>query len=156
MSLVVTLPYPVSANRVWRTRIATTRGKRHFAQTYLSEEAKAFKEQVGWRLKAAGVRSPIPGRVSVSFVLYPPRPADWQARQRKFGDDWDNSVACIDLDNAVKLTLDAMKNIAFDDDSWVWKMTQERAEPDADGARLVVTIEPIVRAVRQFSLLEET
>ncbi|MBJ9695738.1 RusA family crossover junction endodeoxyribonuclease [Burkholderia cenocepacia] len=137
--LTLVLPYPPSANRYWRTRVV-----KNIAMTYVSTEAKAFKEQVGWVCRAAGVREPITGRVAIAYTLYPHRPQDWQTRQRKHGAAWDDTVQCIDLDNAQKVLLDALKGIAFEDDAWVRRITAERAEPDAHGARVVVTITPIV------------
>ena len=43
------LPYPISANRYWRTRVA---GK--IAVTYVSAEAKSYKSIVAWMATAAG------------------------------------------------------------------------------------------------------
>ena len=48
----------------------------------------------------------------------------------------------IDLDNAIKVTLDAMKGIAFNDDVWVRQIEAERMEPDGE-ARVVVTVRRI-------------
>ena len=59
------------------------------------------------------------------------------------GATWDDSVRCIDLDNAQKVLLDAFKGVVFEDDKWVRRIVAERAEPDADGARVVVTITPL-------------
>lgn len=139
----VTLPWPVSANVYWRTRVV-----KGVAMTYVSAEAKSFKSEVQWLLKAAGCIKPIDGRVAVSMVLYPHRPQDWQKRQRKLGAAWDDGVRSIDLDNAIKVTLDALKGIAFEDDAWVRRINAERAEPDGE-ARLVVTIAAIKAAAPQ-------
>lgn len=154
--LCLVLPYPISANVYWRTRtVPASKGKPAFASTYVSSEAKAYKEDCAWRAKAAGVREPILGRVSVSIELYPHRPLDWQKRQRLHGDAWDNDVRCIDLDNARKVLFDALKGIAFEDDRWVWHDPGMRMEPDAHGARVVVRISPYVRPVQaeQMALL---
>jgi crossover junction endodeoxyribonuclease RusA len=149
--ITVTLPWPVSANVYWRTRVV-----KGIAMTYVSAEAKAFKSEVQWLLKAAGCIRPLGGRVAIGMVLYPHRPQDWQKRQRKLGAAWDDGVRSIDLDNAIKVTLDAMKGIAFDDDIWVRRITAERAEPDGE-ARLVVTITRIDTPEPQASLaLPET
>jgi crossover junction endodeoxyribonuclease RusA len=144
--LTVTLPWPVSANVYWRTRVV-----KGVAMTYVSAEAKAFKQHVGWLLKAAGCVQPIEGRVAVALTLYPHRPQDWQKRQRKLGESWDDGVRSIDLDNAIKVTLDAMKGVAFVDDVWVRRITAERAEPDGE-ARLVVTISAIAMPQPQTAL----
>lgn len=132
--ITVTLPAPVSANVYWRTRVIKNR-----AMTYVSAEAKVFKTQVAQLLRAAGLAEPIPGRVAVALKLYPHRPLDWKTRQRKLGADWDDGVRSIDLDNSIKVTLDAMKGIAFLDDVWVRQIAAERMEPDGE-ARVVVTI----------------
>lgn len=152
--ITVTLPYPISANRYWRSRVIKPRSGPEIVSTYVSAEAKAYKQEVGWLLRAAGVRQPIAGRVAVAYTLYPHRPQDWKTRQRKLGATWDDSVQCIDLDNAQKVLLDALKGLAFEDDAWVRRITAERAEPDGE-ARVVVTITPIVVAQPQVGLFAE-
>lgn len=141
--ITVTLPWPVSANVYWRTRVV-----KGVAMTYVSAEAKEYKRAVDRLLAAVGFQNPILGRVAVALTLYPHRPQNWQKRQRKFGAAWDDGVRSIDLDNAIKVTLDALKGIAFEDDVWVRRITAERAEPDGE-ARLVVTITPIATAQPQ-------
>lgn len=140
--IVVTLPYPISANRYWRTRVIKPKAGPAIVSTYVSPEAKAYKEQVGWILRAAGVSAPIEGRVAIAYTLYPHRPQDWQTRQRKLGAAWDDTVQCLDLDNAQKVLLDSLKGIAFEDDAWVRRIEAQRAEPDGE-ARIVVTITAI-------------
>lgn len=137
------LPYPISANRYWSSRVIDMPGRKPIVSTFVTKDAKAFKDEVGWLARAAGIRSPIPGRIAIAYTLFPNRPLDWQKRQRKLGDAWQDSVQCIDLDNAQKVLLDALKGIAFEDDVWVREIVARRAEPDAEGARLVVTIKPI-------------
>lgn len=150
-AITLTLPYPISANRYWRTFMP--KGFKAPVTT-LSAEAKTYKTEVGWLVKAAGILKPITGRVAVSYVLYPHRPQDWQARMRKLGAAWDDGVQCIDLDNAQKVLLDSLKNLAFEDDKWVRRITAERAEPDGE-ARVVVTITPIAVESPQPALFEE-
>ena len=137
--ITLVLPWPVSANRYWRSFVP--RGHQRAIVT-LSDEAKAYKQEVGWLAKVAGVKSPFQGRVAVSLKLYPHRPLDWAKRAQKLGIDWDDSVRSIDLDNAIKVTLDAMKGIAFNDDVWVRQIEAERMEPDGE-ARVVVTVRRI-------------
>ncbi len=149
-SITVTLPYPISANRYWRSFIPRSQTR---AIVVLSDEAKAYKERVGWLAKAAGVRKPMTGRVAVHIALYPNRPLDWQSRQRKFGAAWDDTVQCIDLDNANKVLLDALKGVAIVDDKWVRRLVSERMEPDAGDARVVVTITAIATEQPQGDLL---
>ena len=119
------LPYPVSANRYWRTFTYLDKVTRKpKAVTVPSEEAKTFKAEAGWRAKEAGCRAPLSGPVEVRFILVPA-----------------NRV-CMDLDNALKVSIDALKGIVFTDDSQVYRLVAVRAEPDAKGARLEVEILP--------------
>lgn len=149
--LTITLPYPPSANRYWRTRVIKPKTGPAIVSTYVSAEAKTYKEQVGWLLRAAGVRAPLAGRIAIAYTLYPNRPQDYKSRMRKLGDAWHDTVQCIDLDNAQKVLLDALKGIAFEDDAWVRRITAERAEPDGE-ARLVVTISAIATEQPQAAL----
>lgn len=149
------LPYPISANRYWATRTVPAKGARKaMAMTYVTPEAKAYKSTVEAICAAAGVRRPLPGRVHIAVQLYPHRPLDWQARQRKLGAAWDDGVQCLDLDNANKVLLDALKDVAIEDDRWVRRLTAERMEPDGE-ARVVVTITAMPVAQPQADLLGE-
>jgi len=56
--MIVVLPYPVSANRYWRTVVAK---KQLRALTFVSDEAKSYKAECAWRAKAAGFRAPLAG-----------------------------------------------------------------------------------------------
>lgn len=151
--ITVTLPYPISANRYWATRVYFSKEhNKWMAMTYVTAEAKAYKEKVGWLLRAAGVRKPIEGRVALRIELFPHRPLDWQTRQRKLGPTWDDSVQCIDLGNAEKVLSDAMKDIAFGDDKWLRDIHLVRREPDGE-ARVVVTITPMPTERLQGDLL---
>lgn len=149
--ITLTLPYPISANRYWRTFMP--KGFKAPVTT-LSSEAKAYKEQVGWLVKAAGIRAPITGRVRIDVQLYPHRPLDWQKRMRAAGAAWDDTVQCIDLDNANKVLLDSLKGLAIEDDKWVRKIVAERMEPDGGEARVVVTITAIPVESPQPALFE--
>jgi crossover junction endodeoxyribonuclease RusA len=140
-SITLTLPYPISANRYWQTRVmkAKSAAGRAMATTYISAEAKAYKKQVQQLARAAGVRAPIAGRYEMHIQLYPNRPLDWKTRQRKLGAAWDDGVLCIDLGNAEKVLSDALADIAITDDKWARRIVSERMEPDGE-ARVVVTV----------------
>ncbi len=149
--ITITLPYPISANRYWRSFVP--RGQSRAIVT-LSDEAKAYKAEVGKLVRAAGIRAPIAGRVAVSVLLYPHRPQDWAKRARLDPLAWDDTVQCLDLDNANKVLLDALKGLAIEDDRWVRKLWSERMEPDGEG-RVVVTIAAIAKQQHpQGDLLE--
>jgi len=88
----------------------------------VSDEAKAYKSEVGRIAKASGLRSPFSGLVEMRIRLVP------------------KNRICIDLDNALKVTLDALKGIGYGDDAQVHRIVADRAEPDGKGARLEVEI----------------
>lgn len=117
------LPYPVSANRYWRT-VVNKRTER--AMTFVSKEAEAFKEECGWRARAAGVKAPINGLVELRIRLVP------------------KNGVCMDLDNALKVTIDALKGIVYADDSQVYRIVAERLDADPTGSRLEVEAVPYV------------
>ena len=148
----LTLPYPISANRYWASRVVNVKG-RQMPMVYVTTDAKNYIEQVGWKCRAAGVREPLTGRIRVSVQLYPNRPQDWQARMRKHGAAWDDTVQCMDLTNCEKVLLDALNTIAFVDDKQIRSYAAERMEPDEHGARVVVCIEPLGAQVVQGDLL---
>lgn len=113
------LPYPVSANRYWRSFVPKGWTR---AVVHLSDDAKAYKREAGWIAKAAGCRTPLAGAIELRVKLVP------------------KNRVCMDLDNALKVTLDALKGIAYADDDQVWKLTACRAEPDGGDARVEVEI----------------
>ena len=136
----LTLPYPPSANRYWRSYVP--RGQQR-AIVCLSDQATDYKIEVARIAYKANVRSVITGRVALGIQLYPERPQDWAKRARRNAAGWDNDVRCIDLDNALKVLIDALKGVVIDDDKWVRRIAAERMEPDAHGARVVLTVENI-------------
>lgn len=143
------LPYPVSANRYWRSFVP--RGGSRAIVT-LSDEAKAYKREVQHRAMLAGVKC-LDGRIHLDLKLYPGRPKDWAKRSAKNPDNWDDDVRCIDLGNAEKVLSDALNGIAWTDDKQIFRMTKERMEPDEYGERVVVTFFPIVRTLKQEELI---
>ncbi|WP_323141301.1 RusA family crossover junction endodeoxyribonuclease [Massilia phyllosphaerae] len=151
----LTLPYPISANRYWATRVIPGKGPRKAqAMTYVTPEAKAYKAEVQRLAMAAGWHAPIIGRYAMHIQLYPHRPVDWKTRQRKFGAAWDDTVQCIDLGNSEKVLSDALKDVVMPDDKWGRRILLERMEPDGE-ARVVVTITAMPVAQAQADLLGE-
>lgn len=147
--ITLTLPYPLSANRYWRP----VKLGAHIS-IVPTKEAKAFRADIAARCRAQGARAPLAGRVHIDVKLYPARPQDWQRRMRVDGAAWDDTVRCIDIDNANKVLLDALKDVAIEDDKWVRRLTSERMEPDGE-ARVVVTITAMPVAQPQADLLGE-
>jgi crossover junction endodeoxyribonuclease RusA len=151
--ILLTLPYPVSANRYWATRIMPING-RPMPLVYVTSDAKKYRIEVAKACADAGIVQPLLGRIAVAVRLFPHRPLDFKTRQRKLGEAWDDTVQSIDLDNANKVLLDSLKGIAFEDDKWVRRLQSERMEPDDGGARVIVAIEQLTLPVVQASLLE--
>lgn len=120
------LPYPPSANRYWR--------KTKTGRIYVSEDAKAFKSAVA---ELCHGMKPVTGDVAVEVRVF---------RPRKSGD----------LDNTLKVTLDALRGFAFVDDKQVVKITAYRADdkirPRAEV--LISEVEP-AEALKQ-TLFEKT
>lgn len=144
MHITLELPYPVSANRYWASRTVKGKfGKASFTTTYVTAEAKEFKAKVLAAALIAGITKPLLGRVSIDYKLYPHRPQDYLKRMKINPVTWDDTVQCVDLDNAQKVLLDSLKDVVMEDDKFVRRITAERMEPDEFGARLVVTITEI-------------
>ena len=144
------LPYPISANRYWRSFVPRG-GSR--AVTVVSDEAKAYKRDVA-KIAAIHGAEPLRGRVHVEIKLYPARPLDWAKRASRDPMNWDDTIRCIDLDNARKVLYDALKGVVFEDDDRVFSDYAARMEPDGE-ARVVVLIRRIVRASPKAMMFEQ-
>jgi crossover junction endodeoxyribonuclease RusA len=120
MSLL--LPYPPSANRYYRNfRGRMVRSA--LANEYRSEvEARAIEARMHLT----------DGPVRVCVTLLPPRPADWERRSRR-DERWALSVRRIDLDNALKVTLDALQGVAYHSDRQITSLRVNLGEPVPDG-----------------------
>ena len=104
------LPYPPSANRIWRM----FRGR-----MVISREGRAFRGRVCSVLAAMGAQM-MTGPLVVEIDLYPPD------RRRR------------DCDNTLKASLDAIQHGgAYEDDSQIWKLTVTRHRPVRGGRMLV-------------------
>ncbi len=116
------LPYPVSANRYWR--IWRNRAVR-------SAEAAAYKSVVRRIAQEAGVM-PSEGSVAVRLRLIPKANKDGSANK-----------TVIDLDNALKVTLDALQGIAYHNDRQVRRIVAEYGSEPVAGGGLAVEIEDL-------------
>lgn len=95
---------PSSANRYWRV---------YRGRAVTSAEARAYKATQGYEAKRQGVTEPLEGEVAVELNVYP-------ASRRG------------DLDNFVKVTLDAANGVLWGDDRQVRELHCYRHEPSAD------------------------
>jgi crossover junction endodeoxyribonuclease RusA len=152
--ITLILPYPISANRYWASRVVPIHGK-PMPMVYVTSDAKAYRKTVAAIAAGVGIVTPLTGRVAISVDLYPHRPLDFKTRQRKHGAAWDDTVQCIDLDNANKVLLDSLKGVAFEDDAWVRRLVSQRMEPDDEGQRVVIRIEQLPVVQPQLQLIGE-
>lgn len=110
------LPEPPSANRYWRTTVS--RGG--FAQTYVSAEAKAYKQTVR---EMAQLDRVLIGEVFIKVTWF---------RSRRSGD----------LDNRIKVFCDALQGVVFANDSQIVEIHAIRRE-DPKRPRIEVEIRPL-------------
>ena len=153
--IVLTLPYPISANRYWATRVIKVKGTNKYrSMTYVTPDAEEYRRQVRAIAISNGLLKPWDGRVIVNIRLYPHRPKDWERRARKDPGRWDDTVQCIDLGNCEKILSDALNGVAWADDKQLRRIILDRMEPDAEGARLEVLIERFApcHSIEQTSL----
>lgn len=106
----ITLPYPPSANRYWRN---------YQGRVALSEEAQQYKRDVGLFCGARNMQ-PVIGDVQLVLNFYRPRKAG-------------------DLDNLLKVTLDALNGWAYVDDKQVVEINARRFE-DKEYPRVEVVV----------------
>jgi crossover junction endodeoxyribonuclease RusA len=112
MTIKLSLPYPPSANRYWR--------QNPNGGVYVSEEAQDYKHDVAL---LAGRTKPIDGELRLTVRLY---------RPRKSGD----------LDNRLKIMIDALRRIAYTDDNQLVEIHAYRFE-DKKFPRVEVEVEGI-------------
>ncbi|CAB4197127.1 Rus Holliday junction resolvase, partial [uncultured Caudovirales phage] len=83
-----------------------------------SSAANAYRKEVQETAVNSGL-SLRTGPVRVSLELLPPTPKDWQKRVTKSGVLAVLSVRRIDLDNALKVVLDALQGVAYENDNQI-------------------------------------
>lgn len=120
----VTLPYPPSVNHLWR-RVGN--------KTLLSAEGRAYRERVGALVKVQSQVVPRPPHHVTVVATVPDR------RRR-------------DIDNLLKGLLDPVYAALGVDDSVIVRLEIEKRGPDAEGARVAMTIRtappPLARGPR--------
>lgn len=120
MSLTVSLAYPPSTNRLVRMANGIA---------YTPKKVRDWTQEAGARLRLAGATL-MDEDVAVRVLLHPKATKAGVAFRRR-----------IDLDNALKATLDACQGVAFVNDSQVVRLSAEIAPAKRDGG-LTVTISP--------------
>lgn len=115
--MTITVPYPPSANRYWRTFRGTT---------VVSPEARAYKQTVRLLALTKSAR-PLSGPVVLVLRVFRPRKAG-------------------DLSNRIKVLEDALCGVAFDDDDQVVEIRATRHD-DKKNPRVEVEILPASAAI---------
>mgnify|MGYP000904454084 CR=1 FL=1 len=92
------LPYPISANRYWRV---------YRGRVIQSRDAGLYKRDVAKLAKASGVEV-IHGNVEVKVTLRP--------KMTKSGVEYKKRL---DLDNCLKVVLDSLNGVMYEDDSQI-------------------------------------
>ncbi len=113
----LTLPYPPSANRYVRH---TANG------SYRTSEANSYRRQAQLLAMAAGMRQRHYGPVAISATLHPKLTKTGRASEVR-----------VDLDNCLKVALDALQGIAFENDKQVVRIVLEVGRPITDGGLTV-------------------
>lgn len=102
MTIKLKLPYPPSANRYWRTNGS--------GRVYVSDEAEDYKSEVGLIARRT---IPASGDVSISIRIFRPQRSG-------------------DLDNRLKVLIDALKGIAYFDDKQITEIHAYRFDDKKD------------------------
>jgi len=120
MSLTVILAYPPSTNRLVRLAHGIA---------YKPKPVRDWTKDAVQRLRAAGAKL-ADGAVAVDVLLHPKATKHGRPFKRR-----------IDLDNAIKATLDACQGVVFADDHQVVRLSAALAPAKPDGG-LTVTVVP--------------
>jgi crossover junction endodeoxyribonuclease RusA len=116
VSVTLRLPVPPSANRFYRV---------YRGRAVMSAEGRTYKQMVA-QLAVAKRLHPATGPVSLDVVWY---------RAAKRGD----------LDNRMKVALDALEGVLFVNDAQIVELRIRRCEDKAD-PRMLVTVGPVAAA----------
>lgn len=114
----LTLPYPPSSNRYWRSRAYKTKTGTYAVNTYPSEVAKEYKDEIHmrlwvWKRRNPGAELPIKGEVGYRVKVF---------RPQKSGD----------LSNRLKVLEDALQGLIFLDDKQITEIYAERFDDKFD------------------------
>lgn len=124
------LPYPVSANRYWRSYVPKGWTR---AVVALSPEAKDYKRTVGYLAKQQGCHQPTKKPIEMRLTLIPK-----------------NGIV-MDLGNCEKILGDALQGIAYDNDKQIRRMVKEYGEPDGKGGVIVELLEFVPQSPPLFA-----
>ena len=112
------LPHPISTNRYWRI----FRG-----MAVKSSEAREYKTEAHAMAAGQGIYQPLSGAIHVEMSYHPKRPQKYKG----------GPVRAYDLDNCLKVAIDALNGIAWHDDKQITHLAIRRGEPVPNGALIV-------------------
>lgn len=112
------LNYPVSTNRYWRV---------FGGRVVRSSEAVSYKAHVHREALEAGVSEPLEGPIWVEVSYHPKKPKKSTGK----------AVRAIDLDNVLKVAIDALNKIAWMDDSQIVRIGVRKGDPIENGGLIV-------------------
>lgn len=115
-AVTLTMHYPPSANRYWRV---------YRNVVVCSDEANAYKLEVTNLCNQRGIE-PLAGNLCVSLTVY---------RPQKSGD----------LDNRIKVVLDSLQGLAYNNDSQIVEIHAYRQD-DKKRPRVEITLTPVEEA----------
>lgn len=131
MMACVLVPYPPSLNRAYRN----FRGR-----MVKSVAAERYFTVVAALAKKSGIELHN-GPVAVDVWLHPPKPKDWEKRLKK-DPNAVLTVQRVDLDNALKVCLDSLQGVAYDNDKQITSLLVRLGDPVPFGAMAVdVTVD---------------
>lgn len=127
---MILLPYPPSTNRYWRSFRGRMVRSKHAVE--YKAEVQQIAAESGLELRA--------GPVAVTLLLHPVQPQDWARREKREGKAWVLGVRRVDLDNAVKVCLDALQGVAYEDDRQITSLSVGLGDP-LEGGGLSVFVD---------------
>lgn len=138
------LPYPISSNRYWVTFPYLDRiTRKPKAVTVPSAEAKAYKQEVAWRAKAAGFKDPTSKPIEIASIKLCPRT----------NKDGSASGVVLDLGNCWKVVEDALQGVVYVNDKQIKRIRNvEYGEPTESGALIIEVVEFVPCPAGLFAL----
>lgn len=120
-SVELILPYPVSTNRLWRVH-------RNFVVK--SHEALAYQHQVVAETRRSTHVFFSTECLAVKIILLP---RQIKTSKRHVTQEQTASKICLDLDNCLKLPLDALQGVLYKNDKQIRKIELEYGPPVENG-----------------------
>jgi len=112
------LPHPISVNRAYRN----FRG-----MTVKSKEAHEYQSTIKAIAYSEGYREPLEGPIHVEMSYHPRRPKKYAG----------GPVRSLDLDNVLKVAVDSLNGVAWQDDKQITHLSICKGEPVEGGALVI-------------------